>query len=113
MAARARVTAGFAYSSRTDAIAIPCHAAEIISPLTNRYIQFIEKTDDLLRALDPLFKKEVTRLKCLGFSIQTKALVFGAAIGHAKLSRPAVSATDIASEAPVLGRTEASARMTG
>jgi hypothetical protein len=36
-----------------------CHTAEIISPLTNRYIQLIEKTDYLLRALDPLFQKEV------------------------------------------------------
>ncbi len=36
-----------------------CHTAEIISPLTNRYIQLIEKTDYLLRALDPLFQKEI------------------------------------------------------
>lgn len=36
-----------------------CHTAEIISPLTNRYIQLIEKTDYLLRALDLLFQQEV------------------------------------------------------
>jgi hypothetical protein len=36
-----------------------CHTAEIVSPLTNRYIQLNEKTDYLLRALDPLFQKEV------------------------------------------------------
>lgn len=35
-----------------------CHTAEIISPLTNRYIQLIEKTDYLLRALDLLFQQE-------------------------------------------------------
>ena len=35
------------------------HTAEIISPLTNRYIQLIEKTDYVLRALDTLFQKEV------------------------------------------------------
>jgi len=36
-----------------------CHVAEIISPLTNRYIQLIEKTDYLLRAFDLLFQQEV------------------------------------------------------
>jgi hypothetical protein len=36
-----------------------CHTAEIISPLANRYIQLIEKTDYLLRALDLLFQQEV------------------------------------------------------
>ena len=40
-----------------------CHTAEIISPLTNRYIQLIEKTDYLLRALDPLFQKEVISME--------------------------------------------------
>jgi hypothetical protein len=40
-----------------------CHTAEIISPLTNRYIQLIEKTDYLLRALDPLFQKEVITME--------------------------------------------------
>ena len=35
------------------------HTAEIISPLTNRYIQLIEKTDYLLRGLDLLFQQEV------------------------------------------------------
>jgi hypothetical protein len=40
-----------------------CHTAEIISPLTNRYIQLIEKTDYLLRALDPLFQKEVVPME--------------------------------------------------
>lgn len=36
-----------------------CHFAEVISPLTNRYIQLIEKTDYLLRAFDLLFQQEV------------------------------------------------------
>ena len=40
-----------------------CHTAEIISPLTNRYIHLIEKTDYLLRALDPLFQKEVISME--------------------------------------------------
>jgi len=40
-----------------------CHTAEILSPLTNRYIQLIEKTDYLLRALDPLFQKEVITME--------------------------------------------------
>ena len=40
-----------------------CHTAEIISPLTNRYIQLIEKTDYLLRALDPLFQQEVITME--------------------------------------------------
>jgi hypothetical protein len=40
-----------------------CHTAEIISPLTNRYIQLIEKTDYLLRALDSLFQKEVITME--------------------------------------------------
>ena len=40
-----------------------CHTAEIISPLANRYIQLIEKTDYLLRALDPLFQKEVITME--------------------------------------------------
>ena len=40
-----------------------CHTAEIISPLTNRYIQLIEKTDYLLRALDPLFQKKVIAME--------------------------------------------------
>jgi hypothetical protein len=40
-----------------------CHTAEIISPLTNRYVQLIEKTDYLLRALDPLFQQEVITME--------------------------------------------------
>jgi hypothetical protein len=40
-----------------------CHTAEIISPLTNRYLQLIEKTDYLLRALDPLFQQEVITME--------------------------------------------------
>src|SRR5208282_4466022 len=40
-----------------------CHTAEIISPLTNRYVQLIEKTDYLLRALDPLFQQEVISME--------------------------------------------------
>ena len=40
-----------------------CHTAEIISPLTNRYLQLIEKTDYLLRALDPLFQQEVISME--------------------------------------------------
>lgn len=40
-----------------------CHTAEIISPLTNRYVQLIEKTDYLLRALDPLFQREVITME--------------------------------------------------
>jgi hypothetical protein len=40
-----------------------CHTAEVISPLTNRYIQLIEKTDYLLRALDPLFQQEVITIE--------------------------------------------------
>jgi hypothetical protein len=40
-----------------------CHTAEIISPLTNRYIHLIEKTDYLLRALDPLFQKQVISME--------------------------------------------------
>src|SRR5208283_6128223 len=40
-----------------------CHTAEIISPLTNRYLQLIEKTDYLLRALDPLFQQEVISMQ--------------------------------------------------
>jgi hypothetical protein len=40
-----------------------CHTAEVISPLTNRYIQLIEKTDYLLRALDPLFQQEVITME--------------------------------------------------
>ena len=39
------------------------HTAEIISPLTNRYLQLIEKTDYLLRALDPLFQQEVITME--------------------------------------------------
>ena len=35
------------------------HTAKIISPLTNRYIQLIEKADYVLRALDALFLDEV------------------------------------------------------
>jgi len=40
-----------------------CHTAEIISPLTNRYVQLIEKTDYLLRALDLLFQQEVITME--------------------------------------------------
>jgi hypothetical protein len=40
-----------------------CHTAEVISPLTNRYVQLIEKTDYLLRALDPLFQQEVITME--------------------------------------------------
>lgn len=40
-----------------------CHTAEIISPLTNRYLQLIEKTDYLLRALDPLFQQEAINIE--------------------------------------------------
>ena len=40
-----------------------CHTAEIISPLTNRYLQLIEKTDYLLRALDPLFQQEAISIE--------------------------------------------------
>src|SRR5208337_3602281 len=40
-----------------------CHTAEIISLLTNRYLQLIEKTDYLLRALDPLFQQEVISME--------------------------------------------------
>src|SRR5208282_3371035 len=40
-----------------------CHTAEIISPLSNRYVQLIEKTDYLLRALDPLFQQEVITME--------------------------------------------------
>ena len=40
-----------------------CHTAEIISPLTNRYLQLIEKTDYLLRALDPLFQQEAISME--------------------------------------------------
>src|SRR5271170_7414266 len=40
-----------------------CHIAEIISPLTNRYVQLIEKTDYLLRALDCLFQQEVITME--------------------------------------------------
>jgi hypothetical protein len=40
-----------------------CHIAEIISPLTNRYVQLIEKTDYLLRALDSLFQQEVITME--------------------------------------------------
>src|SRR5271165_249358 len=40
-----------------------CHTAEIISPLTNRYMHLIEKTDYLLRALDPLFQQEVVSME--------------------------------------------------
>jgi hypothetical protein len=40
-----------------------CHTAEVISPLTNRYVQLIEKTDHLLRALDPLFQQEVITME--------------------------------------------------
>ena len=40
-----------------------CHTAEIISPLTNRYVQLIEKTDHLLRALDLLFQQEVITME--------------------------------------------------
>jgi len=40
-----------------------CHTAEIISPLTNRSLQPIEKTDYLLRALDTLFQQEVISMQ--------------------------------------------------
>jgi len=39
------------------------HTAKIISPLTNRYIQLIEKTDYVLRALDALFLDEVITMQ--------------------------------------------------
>ena len=55
----------------------PCHTAEISSPLTNCYIQLIEKMDDLLRALDPLFKKEAISIEVFGLFDLDEALVFG------------------------------------
>jgi hypothetical protein len=39
------------------------HTAKVISPLTNRYIQLIEKTDYVLRALDALFTDEVITME--------------------------------------------------
>jgi hypothetical protein len=39
------------------------HTAKVISPLTNRYIQLIEKTDYVMRALDALFLDEVITME--------------------------------------------------
>ena len=39
------------------------HTAKVISPLTHRYIQLIEKTDYVMRALDALFLDEVIRME--------------------------------------------------
>jgi hypothetical protein len=36
-------------------LATACDTPEVIAPPANRYIQLIEKTDNLLRVLDPLF----------------------------------------------------------
>ena len=66
-----------------------CHTAEIISPLTNRYMQLIEKTDYLLRALDPLFQREVITMEEYNlrrglFKRQVKRFYYAVAEGSTK-----------------------------